>query len=165
MNILQLIYRNFPDLYTDASATQGIEGCYTWENGTEYVYNSSGMRVEDMILVKAECQAREKDIEGAMNTLNDLRRYRVHPDAYQLLEAETETEAMEYIIRAALIEHLFTYTNFFDLKRWNTEDVYKRNITRTVNGVTYTLVPDSPYWVIPFPTDATQYNSSLTQNF
>ena len=159
------ILRYLPDLYTDASATQGIEGCYTWENGTEYVYNSSGMRVEDMILVKAECQAREKDIEGAMNTLNDLRRYRVHPDAYQLLEAETETEAMEYIIRAALIEHLFTYTNFFDLKRWNTEDVYKRNITRTVNGVTYTLVPDSPYWVIPFPTDATQYNSSLTQNF
>lgn len=159
------ILRYYTDLYTDASATQGIEGCYTWENGTEYVYNSSGMRVEDMILVKAECQAREKDIEGAMNTLNDLRRYRVHPDAYQLLEAETETEAMEYIIRAALIEHLFTYTNFFDLKRWNTEDVYKRNITRTVNGVTYTLVPDSPYWVIPFPTDATQYNSSLTQNF
>lgn len=159
------VMRWYTDLYEDASATQGIPGCYTWKNGTKYIYNSSGIRVEDMILVKAECQARGNDVPGAMTTLNDLRRLRIHPDDYRELEAATEVEAMKYIIRASRVEYLFTYNNFFNLKRWNTEINYKQGITRTVNGVTYTLKPGSSYWVMPFPAQATQFNPTLTQNF
>lgn len=159
------VMRWYTNLYEDASATQGIAGCYTWKNGTKYIYNSSGIRVEDMILVKAECQARGNDIPGAMTTLNDLRKLRIHPDEYQKLEATTVVQAMKHIIRVSRIEYLFTYNNFFNMKRWNTEENYKQDITRTVNGVTYTLKPGSPYWVIPFPAQATQFNPSLTQNF
>ena len=100
-----------------------------------------------------------------MTTLNDLRRLRIHPDDYRELEAATEVEAMKYIIRTSRIEYLFTYNNFFNLKRWNTEANYKQDITRTVNGVTYTLKPGSSYWVMPFPAQATQFNPTLTQNF
>ncbi len=30
---------------------------------------------------------------------------------------------------------------------------------------TYTLSPQSPLWVQPFPANATRYNPTLTQNF
>lgn len=156
----------YTDLYEDASETQGIDGCYTWKNGTKYICNSVGIRTEEMILIKAECLARNNSTpEEAMKTLNDLRKYRIHPDVFRELEARDREEAMKHIINVSRIENLFTYNNFFNLKRWNTEEQYKRDITRTVNGKTYTLKPDSPYWVMPFPSQATLYNSSLTQNF
>ncbi|MBS7199210.1 MAG: RagB/SusD family nutrient uptake outer membrane protein [Bacteroidales bacterium] len=160
------IMRWYTDLYEDASGTQGIEGCYTWKNGTRYICNSVGIRTEDMILVKAECLARGNNtVAAAMETLNDLRKFRIHPDDFQKLEASSGVEAMKHVMNVSRIEYLFTYNNFFNLKRWNTEEQYKQNITRTVNGKTYTLRPDSPYWVMPFPAQATRYNPSLTQNF
>lgn len=160
------IMRWYTDLYEDASETQGIAGCYTWKNGTRYICNSVGIRTEDMILIKAECLARNNSTpDAAMEVLNDLRRYRIHPDHFQELKASDRKEAMNHLMNVSRIEYLFTYNNFFNLKRWNTEEQYKQNITRTVNGKTYTLKPDSPYWVMPFPSQATLYNPSLTQNF
>jgi len=72
---------------------------------------------------------------------------------------------MAKLMRAKRIECLFTYNNFFDMKRWNSEEDYKQTITRMVNGKTYTLRPDSPMWVFPFPANAVNYNPTLTQNY
>ena len=51
------------------------------------------------------------------------------------------------------------------MKRWNSEEDYKQTNTRMVNGKTYTLRPDSPMWVFPFPANAVNYNPTLTQNY
>ena len=80
-----------------------------------------------------------------------------------------EEEAMKLLQDAKWIECIGTYENFFDCKRWNTEEKYKRTITKTIpiNGEerTFSIAPNSPLWVLPFPANAVQYNSSLTQNY
>ncbi len=162
------VMRYHTNLYEDASAAKGIPGCYTWKNSANYQFNALGVRTEDMLLLKAECQARTGDPEGAMATLNALRQKRIRAEDYSPLSASTEAAAMEYIIRASRIEFLFTHNNFFNLKRWNTEDAYKRDITRTIpltgGDQTFTLTPQSTYWIMPFPKNATDNNPSLTQN-
>ena len=79
---------------------------------------------------------------------------------------KTEAEAMAQLQRAKWIECIATYENFFDCKRWNTEENYRRTITRDIPELgTFTLAPDSPLWIFPFPANAVRYNSSLTQNY
>ena len=64
------------------------------------------------------------------------------------------------------VEFLNTYENFCDRKRWNSEPEYAETIVRNLGDYgTYELRPDSPLWVFPFPADAVNYNSSLTQNY
>ena len=78
----------------------------------------------------------------------------------------TEEQAMKLMKNATWIESVCTYENFFDSKRWNSEEKYQRTITRELGeyGV-YSITPESPLWIFPFPANATRFNSSLTQNY
>jgi len=100
-----------------------------------------------------------------MDVLNALRRKRITASSYTPLTAATEAQAIAYIQKVSKIEYLFTNKNFINIKRWNTEDAYKQTITRTVNGQTFSLPPDSPLWIFPFPQSGTAYNPNLTQNY
>ena len=73
---------------------------------------------------------------------------------------------MKLMQNAKWIECVGTYENFFDSKRWNSEEKYKRTITRDLGeyGV-YSITPESHLWIFPFPANATRFNSSLTQNY
>ncbi len=144
----------------------GIDGTiYMWSNGSNYMTNMGGITCEQLRYLKAECLIRTDKIKEGLNEVNSVRKYRIDPAVYQDLTATTEQEAMALLRKAKWIECLFTYNNFFDMKRWNTEDAYKTTITRVINGTTYTLKPESPLWIIPFPTEATDYNPTLTQNY
>lgn len=78
----------------------------------------------------------------------------------------TEQEAMERFRQFSLIEFFGGYDNFFCQKRWNSEENYKRTITRDLGeSGSFSLSPDSKLWILPFPSKATRYNPTLTQNF
>lgn len=140
----------------------GVAGSKIWW-ATPFGLNTAGLSTADMYLVKAECLARLQKPGEAMDVINYLRQRRIYP--YQPLSANAEADAMAYIMRAARVEHLFTYKNFADLKRWNTEAAYKQTVSKTINGKTYQLSPESPLWIFPFPQSATAYNTYLTQNY
>jgi hypothetical protein len=140
----------------------GVTGSKIWW-ATPFGLNTAGLSVADMYLVKAECFARTQKMNEAMDVLNYIRQRRIFP--YQPLTATTEAQAMSHIMKTARVEHLFTYKNFVDLKRWNTEEAYKQTIKKTISGVTYQLKPESTLWIFPFPQSATNYNQSLTQNY
>ena len=120
--------------------------------------NSFGLTVERIMYVAAECYIRSGEIETGLGLVNKIREKRIHKDFYQPFSADTEEEAMALLQDAKWIECIGTYENFFDCKRWNSEEKYRRTITKTI-------APDSPLWVLPFPSNAVQYNSSLTQNY
>ena len=136
-----------------------------WSAGAKCRFNSGGITSEQMYYVAAECRIRTGNVSGGMDLVNQVRRYRIDPAKYVKWTASSEKDAMVLLQRAKRIECLFTYNNFADLKRWNSEPAYRQVITRTLNGTTYTLQPDSPLWVMPFPKNATQHNKSLTQNY
>lgn len=156
--------------WSDASgeATSGVSGSsYCLAFGVWG--NSFGLTVERIMYVAAECYIRSGEIETGLGLVNKIREKRIHPDYYQPFSATTEEEAMTFLQDAKWIECIGTYENFFDCKRWNSEEKYRRTITKTIpiNGeeMTFSIAPDSPLWVLPFPSNAVQYNSSLTQNY
>ncbi len=152
--------------FETAAYANGLDGTvYVYFNGSNAMLNLSGVTCEQMHYLHAECLIRAGQIKQGLDEVNAIRKYRIAPEYYQDLTATTEQDAMNLLRDAKWIECLFTYNNFFDMKRWNSEAANRRTITRTVSGKTYSLAPDSPLWVFPFPKTATDYNPTLTQNF
>ncbi|SHM61427.1 SusD family protein [Chitinophaga jiangningensis] len=140
----------------------GLAGIPGWIAPT-YEANMAGMTTSDLVLMKAECLIRNKQVAEGMAAINEIRIRRIVP--FTPLSASDEAQGMKYLQQTSRIEFLFTIRNFINLKRWNREGTYATTITRTLNGITYQLKPDSPLWIFPFPQSATQFNTSLTQNY
>lgn len=149
----------------------GYEGCmfsYIWD----VHFNSWGLRTEQMCYIAAESMIRNGQYRDGLAMIDRVRINRIHPDYYTPLadnadSAMTEGEAMRMLRDAKLIEMIPSFEPFFDAKRWNSEQEYAADYTRDL-GPDYgkrTITPDSPLWVFPFPANATNYNSSLTQNY
>jgi len=149
------------------AAIYGVSGAQVWLSFV-YAINSGGLTSIDSYLVKAECLARtgpQQNINSAMDIINSIRQKRNHPTGYTALTATTEQQAMVYLKKLSRTEFLYTFKNYLNIKRWNTEDAYKETIGKTINGVSYQLKPESPLWIFPFPQNATSYNPNLTQNY
>ncbi len=146
----------------------GIEGSLSF-SGYDTYKNPWGLTVEQMMYIAAECHIRSGEAGGVqtgMDLINLVRTYRIDPDKYEVWSASDEREAMAYLQRAKFIENIATAENFFDRKRWNTEDDYKMTITRELPGIgTYSISPESPLWVLPFPNSVIQNNPTFTQNY
>lgn len=163
------IVRYYTDTYEDSYgySYSKVKGSSLWYNAS-YEQNSAGMTTSDLYLIKAECLIRSgyaEKLQEGMNVINYIRERRISPTDYAPLSAATEAEAMACLKKVSRIELLFTWRNFVNIKRWNTEDAYKETITRNINGATYTLKPDSPLWIFPFPQSATSFNTNITQNY
>jgi hypothetical protein len=142
----------------------GVTGAPLWYTAP-YAANSAGLTTSDTYLIKAECLARTQNVSGAMDIINLIRKKRIVASAYTPQTATTEAQAIAYLKKTARVENLFTFKTYLNMKRWNTEDAYKETITRTLNGATYQLKPESPLWIFPFPQSGTAYNINLTQNY
>lgn len=132
--------------------------------------NTLGLRSENMFYVAAECMIRQGNYKQGLNMVDMVRKNRIDAAIYQPFADRadagmTEAQAMELLQAAKKIEMLATYENFFDCKRWNSEPAYARTLTRTCDQGTYSISPESPLWVMPFPQQATNLNKSLTQNY
>jgi hypothetical protein len=100
-----------------------------------------------------------------MGEIEKIRIRRIAPDVYKPLSAGNVSQGMTYLKRVSRIEFLFTWRNFVNVKRWNSETAYAETIKRTIGDKTYVLKPTSPLWILPFPQSATQFNTTLTQNY
>lgn len=194
----------------------GAQGCEVCMNMTACT-TAYGITVERTYYLAAECLIRTGKIREGLGMVDKVRAKRVEDyQSYAELYDEnpmTEQEAMALLQKAKWIECLGSYENFFDCKRWNTEDDYQQTITRllVIGGSsmpdfggddddedwdeeslnaddedgdedgdgdedpdvpatpaetkTFTIAPNSPLWILPFPANAVRYNSTLTQNY
>lgn len=135
--------------------------------GADLRFNTWGLRAESMYYLAAECLIRSGKIQEGMSKLDAVRIKRIYsPELYSLRTDLTEAEAMEIYQRCRTVEFINTFEPFFDRKRWNTEDKYKKTIVHDLqeNGE-FSIAPDSKLWVFPFPTKASKMNDSLTNNY
>jgi hypothetical protein len=159
------IFNTIVPFHPSGSAVIGITGVKLLMTAT-YNINNGGLSTIDMYLAKAECLIRTNHVVEGVAIINYIRERRIDPAVYAPLPtAVSEAEAMVYLKKLSRIECLFTCKNYLNIKRWNTEEAYKETISRTINGVTYVLRPNSPLWIFPFPQNATSYNPHLTQNY
>ncbi|MDE5927808.1 MAG: RagB/SusD family nutrient uptake outer membrane protein [Duncaniella sp.] len=115
------------------------------------VPNFGGIRSAEMYYIKAECQARAGQWQDALETVNKVRRTRFLPEYYTDLTASDQTEAINKIIDDKANEFVQTQVIFCDYRRLNKEGLYPRTLTKTIDGVTYTLRPNSHLWIMPYP--------------
>lgn len=128
--------------------------------------NVYGITSDRMYYTAAECLIRTGQIQEGLQMVDRVRAKRVENYEPFAQGNPSEQEAMAMLQKAKWIECIGSYENFFDCKRWNTEANYKRTITRDLGEYgTYTLKPESPLWVLPFPSNVTRYNPSMTQNY
>ena len=142
-------------------------GSLTYYYGTLSGYfNYGGMTTTEVYLIKAECLARDGQIDEAMAVLNKVRKTRILPDVYQDLTAAGEKEAMTAILKTKNNELILTLVPFCDARRLNNEGVYTTSLTKEFNGETYVLSSTSHLWTMPFPQGAIDNpgNGSITQN-
>ncbi len=129
--------------------------------------NVYGLTSEQLHYVAAECLIRTGDITGGLRLVDQVRALRV--EDYTPWSEQTslnEAQAMKLLRQAKWIECIGTPFNYFDTKRWNSEPAYKRTITHRYGSFgNYSVSPESPLWVQPFPANAVRYNSTLTQNY
>lgn len=149
-------------------------GAAIWTPATttaRFTYMTVGMRTAETYLILAEALARQDKLEDATGYINEIRKNRLSGN-YKIDTPATQHDMMETIILERRKELLFGFHRFFDLKRFNLEPEYAKTITRTfpvvtkgVEPKTYTLLPNSKLYIIPFPRTATDKNPKLTQNF
>ena len=138
----------------------------------------SGPTVAEMLLIKAEVQARQGDWQGAMQTLVPLRKARIKAEAYTELTASSQADALQKILRERRRELAFV-SRWYDMKRLNANDDPADDITVTrefypfttssvLDGepaITYTLEPGSRHYALPLPTvDIDRSKGELKQN-
>ena len=147
-------------------------------------YSPIGLTTVDMYLTQAECYIRNGNIDDAMKLINKIRENRLIAGTYTPASAITPQEAFMWLKKVSRAENFYTFKNFINLKRWNTEEEYAETLHRSITcthvierdefgnpakteKVTYEyeLRPDSPLWIFAFPQDATNFNPYLSQNY
>jgi len=138
---------------------------------TRFFYPTVGLKTTEVYLMQAECLARQNDLAGAMAVVNKLREKRIISGNILLDVPATRKETMELIINERRKEMFLGFNRFMDLKRLNTEPEYAKVVLRryplinkTVPQQTYTLLPDSRLYIIPFPLNVLKKNPKLTLN-
>lgn len=131
-------------------------------------WNMFGIRSETMYYLAAECLIRSSHIAEGLGQIDRVRTLRI--EDYKPLANQasglSEKEAMKLLQDAKRVEFLNSFENFCDRKRWNSEPEYAETLTRDCGTYgTYSIRPDSPLWVFPFPQNAVLHNASLTQNY
>lgn len=131
-------------------------------------FNVWGIRAETMYYLAGECLIRSGHIREGLRQIDRVRALRIEnytPFADQA-DGLTEKQAMKLLQDAKRVEFLTAFDNFCDRKRWNSEPEYAATVTHDLgeHGL-FTIAPDSPLWVLPFPQNAVNHNRSLTQNY
>ena len=126
---------------------------------------NGGPTVGEMLLIKAEGEARSGNAEEAMASINTLRKARFTAEDYEPLTAANADEALEKVL-AERRRELMARGGFrwFDLKRLNKETRFAKTITHPYLDKVYTLEPGDNRYQFPFASGLFQYAPNLEQN-
>ncbi|WP_159523725.1 RagB/SusD family nutrient uptake outer membrane protein [Sunxiuqinia indica] len=129
--------------------------------GSLQIFN--GLAIDECYLTKAECLARAGLVSEALSTLNELLATRYESGGFTPLSADTQTEALELILRERRKELLLRAIRWTDLRRLNLNPSTAKTLYRQLNGTIYQLEPNSPNYTLPIADDVIQL-SDIPQN-
>ena len=108
-----------------------------------------GLATDEMYLNRAESFARTGNITAAMSDLNTLLKSRWLTGTYNTLVAANAGDALALILTERRKELCFRGLRWTDLRRLNTDTRFQTTLTRFVSGQSYSLIPNSPKYVLP----------------
>lgn len=145
-----IFFRPKPD------GSYGIKSDYT---GTGYVFGGSS--VNEMLLTRAECYARQGNTTAAFADLNYLLSHRVAN--FSPLPASTPEESLNIVLQERRKELVGRAVRWLDIKRLNLEKDHAKTLVRDISGMTYTLPPNDSRYSFLIPNYIIQA-SGITQN-
>lgn len=123
----------------------------------------TGPSVPEMLLIKAECEARAGNTNAALDLLNELRKKRFKPADYADLSAANATAALSLVVDERKREFMGRGFRWFDQRRLS-QDGLVGSVTRVYKGTTYTLRPGSNRYTYAIADKYTQLNPEIVQN-
>lgn len=125
---------------------------------------NEGPSVPEMLLIRAEAYARTGDVNNAMVFVNRLRIKRFLTADYVPLTAASANDALVKVIDERRREFFGTSLRWWDMRRLKNDPLFTRTYTKTFNGVTYTLAPNSDRYTFPIAAYLRQLNPELEAN-
>lgn len=137
------------------------EGFFRVNNDGYYQYKGaytasaicfSGIAVDEIYLIIAEARVRTGNLEKGINVLNSLLVKRYKTGNFIPFQNLSQQKALDAILMERKKELLLRGLRWIDIKRLNRENrqIY---LKRKINGITYQLPPNSPYYAFPIPID------------
>jgi len=163
-NDLRLLYNfkpvqgNSPSAYFDY---------YDETSNVGFIFNC-GIGVPEMLLIKAECLARQGEAADALSQLELIRKFRYKPEDYVELSNTGAEAALKQVLDERRRE-LFLHggLRLFDLKRLNQDSRFMKDVVRisdTDGSIIATLNPGSPRYLMPFAPQIISINPNIIQN-
>jgi hypothetical protein len=120
----------------NADDSYAFKGSY---DGSSSYNCFTGTTTDEMYLVRAECYARAGNIDNALSDLNTLMQTRWKSGTFAPFTAASADAALSLILTERRKELVFRALRWTDLRRLNKEQGHATTLTRTLNGITYTL--------------------------
>lgn len=123
-----------------------------------------GPKVPEMMLIKAESEARAGNTAAAITTLNTLRKKRLTTTGYTDLIAADAQTALQLVITERRKELMGTGARWFDQRRLQKDNGLISTVTRVFKGVTYILPVGSNQYVFGISEKYILLNPEIEQN-
>lgn len=145
-----------------------VVGGQRFKGSYEGRYYFTGIATDEIILIKAECNARLgmlKEAESALNTLliNRYKKDDTGKSTYVSKKGMTQPEMLRLILWERRKELLFRGLRWTDLRRFNIEG-YDITIKRLLEDDEFSLVAQDPKWTWPIPDYVLSFNPLMHQN-
>src|SRR5690606_39201179 len=122
----------------------------------------TGLAVDEMYLIKAECLARRGDPDGALALLNTLLESRFTAGKFRPVAKDDGYDILDLVLTERRRSLIYRCQRWEDLKRLNREG-YNITLRRELNGDVYELPPNDLRYVFPIPDDEIAH-SGIQQN-
>ena len=132
---------------TDNTDKAKYRGPYT---GNDMIF--TGLAINEVYLIRAECNARLNNAALATDDLNKLLRNRYRKGTYFDFTTADPDTALIKILEERRKELPFTgQIRWQDLRRLNKELRFAKVLKRVYNGISYEIQPNDKRYVYPFP--------------
>ncbi|WP_257669182.1 RagB/SusD family nutrient uptake outer membrane protein [Parapedobacter tibetensis] len=121
----------------------------------------SGLAVDELYLIAAECHARQGNLQEALEHVNFLRKHRFLTATFEPLANLTKEGILTYIIEERRKELVLRGNCWEDVRRLRRDTMFSRSLKRIIEGETYLLEPGSPKLAWPIPEDEIAINNML----
>ncbi|TCD03940.1 RagB/SusD family nutrient uptake outer membrane protein [Pedobacter psychroterrae] len=143
------------------SGTYRFIGNYEGAVGSAKLFN--GLAVDELYLIRAECNARTGNAATAMEALNTLLRTRWLNGTYVNITIADANDALSLILKERRKELLMRGLRWTDLRRLNRDPQFAKVLSRKGGTATYTLPPNDIRYTLLIPQEVIT-NSTLIQN-
>jgi hypothetical protein len=146
------------DLRRKLFCSSNGDGTFTFLGTYSGDYNYfTGLAVDEVYLIKAECEARAGSTSDALKDLNTLLVTRYKTGKFVPVTATSADDALSKILIERRKELIYRGTRWADLRRLNQDPRFAITLTRNINGTIYTLPPNDlrytlliPYYIIQY---------------